>query len=518
MASGLINTCCFIPLAGLGARTTDRSAQYFSLFTGKTVDAGYVTREKRLPVFLWNGSAAGITLADIIGNEAAEGIAWTPDPPRQIPRGAGLAVIITVGTKGPLEFQARLSFLSACAIAPILIIAGTRVPQISGDIGYLFFPHNWQEGFNETLAWKTDVLTAHDGTEQRVRLRTMPRRIFDLRMLAAGSARRRLEGWLSLRRTRFLLTPVWRDVQRLQAPIAAGDTIIPLNPRFLDYAAGRQAAVFDAWDRFEIRTVTGIGAGFVSVDAPFERRWPQGSMAAPCRHGLALAQRRIGRFTEEAADYRVSFEAADESLMPAVQNPDLYRQIPCCPFVPSWEGPEDRQGNRWLQLDNETGLVEYDILSIEPVLSRDAVFRIIGRERIDRFLRFLFAAAGRLAPFWLAANDRAFEPAPAKAGDIRLTIAGIGYEYALQGSPARSHIELIAVSGEVIRRMITGVETLPGGDERWTLNEPLPMDISGRELNRCAWLEPVRLDTDTINLRWLGWDCLEATLPVMVLT
>ncbi|MDD2469254.1 MAG: hypothetical protein PHI97_35290, partial [Desulfobulbus sp.] len=88
--------------------------------------------------------------------------------------------------------------------------------------------------------------------------------------------------------------------------------------------------------------------------------------------------------------------------------------------------------NKWVALDNDTGLIEYDIQSDEPVLSRSAQFLIVGRDRINTLLAFLKLRAGRLTSFWLAANDRGFELSePAAADTNLLTISSIDYEYAL---------------------------------------------------------------------------------------
>ena len=47
--------------------------------------------------------------------------------------------------------------------------------------------------------------------------------------------------------------------------------------------------------------------------------------------------------------------------------------------------------------------------------------------------------------------------------------------------------------------MISSVETMPTGNEKLILDSTLGQDISSEELNRCAWLELVRLDSDRNN-------------------
>ena len=520
MAQATINDPTFIALSTLATRACDNSGQMFSLPTTErlTRPMGYVTRDRKVKLVLWNGSSADVTLSAINVSGDADGISWDATPPDLLAAETSQPVVLTVSLDGPLAFEAVLQFVSACALDPTFTLTGTRAPHLSGDIGYFLIPHAWEDGLDETLAWKTDVLIAHDRTEQRIQLRTMPRRSWNLRLLAAGAARRNLETWISLRKTRRILAPVWRDVAPIASGIAAGETLASAETAFLDYAVGRPMAVWDSWNHFEIRTVTGIGPNYIAVDAPFAEDWPAGSMIAPCRYGVALDQRTVSRFTEDVGDFRLRFEALDESLMPAMATPELYREIPVCPLSPSWVDDEEAFDNKWVRLDNDTGLIEYDVQSLEPVLSRNASFLVIGRARIDDFLRFLFACAGRLTPFWLPANDRGFELAqPAAAGASALVIGNIGYEYALADCAARGHIELATTEGVIIRRKISAVATLPTGEEQWTLDSALPMAVSAAALNRCAWLELVRLDSDEIKLHWVAWDCVEVTLPIVVL-
>jgi len=517
MASGTIVAPLIQGLSGLSGRTVNYAAQGFVLGLPPQRDVGYVTDHAYVTIYLWNGTVDDAVLISVSGDAEAEGITWDVATPVVVVAKGSQRVVLDVSIDGPLVIDALVTFVSSCNTI-VLHLTGTRAPHLSGDVGYLFVPHNWEEGLHESLAWKTEVLIAHDRTEQRIQLRTHPRRNWDLRLLVSGAMRRKLDTWLGLRKTRYLFAPVWRDVSWLETGINAGETTIAIKPEFLDYAVGRWVAVFDGEDHFEIRTVTGIGANFIAIDSGFEQDWPAGSLVAPCRYGLALEQRRVTRFTEEVADWRIRFEAQGETLMPEVESPELYRELPVCPFVPDWDGGEEGRDNKWVRLDNDTGVIEYDIQSIEPVLTREVSFLLIGRDRIDLFLRFLFGRAGRKVPFWLAGADRGFElAAPAAAGDTTLTIDPIDYEYALSGSPARSHIELATIDGARIRRMIVGVETLPSGHEKLTLDSGLPVAVASTSLNRCAWLELCRLDADAIDLHWVGWDCLEVKLPVVAL-
>lgn len=402
-------------------------------------------------------------------------------------------------------------------VNPQTLLPGTP-PYISPDIGYLFFHHNWERGFQEVLEWKTDIIAAQDRTEQRIRLRAMPRRTFDLQCLVSAKGRRLAETWFGLRGTKYMLAPVWRDAQRLSTSISAGDTTVYVPTEHLDFAVGRLVAVWDAWNNYEIRAVTEIHADHIVVDAIFGSDWDaQSTRVAPCRFGLCADGRRVSRFTEDVAEYSFSFEALHEAE-PVIAAETAYQDIAVCPFVPSSVDSEEDVASDWLRIDNEIGAVEYNIRSADPILTRDEFFLVVGRDNIATMLNFLHARAGRLSPFWLASNDRAFELAePASSGATTITIEPIGYETSLYGSTSRTNIELKTTDGTVIRRAITAVAAV-GDNEQLTLDSALPVDISAATLDRCAWLEQVRLDSDEITLNWVSWDCIELTLPVVVLS
>lgn len=419
--------------------------------------------------------------------------------------------------------------IDTARVNPAEVLASVS-PHLHADVGYLLFPHNWEAGFDETWTWNTEILASRDRTEQRIQLRLLPRRSWALQLLVSGRGRRKLETWMRMRATRWLLVPLWRDAAAIKQPISAGEITIPLDTQYLEYSAGDAAytvggqvphlvVVWDAWDHFEVRTITEVAAGSVTVDLPFAQDWPAGTLVAPCSYGIAAGeQRTVKRFTEDVGEYQLAVQALYNPLVPALVDPEVYQGELVCPFTPSWVDPEENWKNQWTRLDPGTGIFEYTIQSVNPVTARSASFMISGRAAIDRFIRFLHALSGRLKPFWLAANDRGFElTMTAHAGDTRLTIEDLDYDHALSGSPAHSAIELALTDGTVIRRKIIDAATLSTGEEQLTLDAGLPVDVSAARLNRCAWLEPMRLDSDEIMLHWVTSECIEATLPLVVL-
>lgn len=506
-----------------GQRNTNMSAQGFILGLPLLHDVGYVTNHVYVPIFLWNGLEYSVAISAVSGDDGAEGIFWDLVAPMVLKAMQSVKVVIDVTVDGPLVFTGLISFVTVDGTI-VLTITGTRAPHLSGDVGYLMFTHNWENGLDETLEWKTDVLVAFDKTEQRIKLRSLPRRSWDCKFLISGDKRRKLETWMGMRKVRYFCLPVFRDSILLLSNIVTGSSIIVIAAPTDNTVVGGYVAVWTTWDNMEIRKITGVGQDYLAVDTPFLSDWNAGeAQLAPVRYCFSLEQRRVSRFTEDVGDYSMTL-VADVALDKWNPDPlnsivlDTWQSTLVCPAAASWDGGEEGYDNKWVRLDNETGVLEFDIQSEEPVLTRDLHFVLIGRDKIDLFLVFLEELAGRLTPFFVSSNDRGFElSAEAASGSNFIVISSIDYEYSLKDSAFRSYIEMIKTDGTVIRRKITGVETLENGDEKLILNEALTTALTAQSLNRCAWLEKVRLDSDAITLHWIGGDCLEITMPVVVL-
>jgi len=379
--------------------------------------------------------------------------------------------------------------------------------------------HDWSAGFRERLGWLTDVLESADRTEQRVRLRSRPRRRWDLQLAATGAERMRLENILAGRTVRHCLFPVWPDAAPLTVAVSAGGAAFSCQTTGRDYVVGGELAMFAAGGKHEIRTVSTLGPDGGTVTAPFAEDWPAGTMCAPLRDCLFVEGRRLNRWTPDYAEYAITAEVLGAARDLPALSPELWLDHPLCPFPAGWAEAEEGVTNKWVVLDNATGPLEFMVEAVEPVLSRSAEFLLDGRAQIAEFLSWLHLLAGRLTPFWLPADGHAFSlVATAPAGAQTIVVASQDYTRSLAGSPARSHLEIETASGAVIRRKIIGSLLIGAGDtEELTLDAPLPDGLAESQIRRANWLELVRLASDEIELQWLSDEAVSVTLPVVAL-
>jgi len=136
MATGTVASSLeAVHLSGLNSRITDRSAQLFTPFklqAGHVEDVGYVTANRYVQAYLWNGSQEELTLEALTEVETTgnvlEGISETDSILSQ----SSAYLLVTVTKYGNLEFTAVYTFDFGCPTSQVLTITGTR-PLLSTE-------------------------------------------------------------------------------------------------------------------------------------------------------------------------------------------------------------------------------------------------------------------------------------------------------------------------------------------------------------------------------------------------
>lgn len=136
----------------------------------------------------------------------------------------------------------------------------------------------------ESYGFETDVLRAHNLTEQRVRLSGRPEEAIRFRFMA-GSARESeaASAFVFGTQDEAVAVPLWQYGSKTTGPITAGGTLIPFGDALLaPYRVGEWAVLWRDPFNCEIVKVGGVsGAGITANQFYVVNSWPTGTRVYP---------------------------------------------------------------------------------------------------------------------------------------------------------------------------------------------------------------------------------------------
>ncbi len=473
--------------------------------TPGAIDLGNVVGQQTANVVIWNAYTTPKTLASIQDTNA-EGItltepAATPlvyQPLRE------RTYTVVVGTDGPATIGATYLFDFIDANEPQLAIAGTRI------IAWTWAP-NWGEPMIERLDWLTDVLTAHDGTEQRIRLREYPRRALEFSFGAQGAQRRRLDVALYGWGARLWALPIWTDGQRLAADLLVDDLVVPVTTTDRDFTAGGLVMLLGEDGGNEVVEIDSVEPGALNLVRPLLNAWPAGSCTIyPARPARLPASHGFRRFTGDFVTGRVRMEVEDVNAWPAATE-TTYRGLPVLTTPPNWIGEIDQDLQRKLaQLDYGTGLRAFDDESGKPEIVQSYRWMLDGRDEIAAFRSWLYSRAGKFAACWVPTwVDDLVVVANIGAAATAITIENIGYTLQAAARVHRRDLRIELTSGAVYYRRITG-SSEAGDTEVLNIDTALGVLVTPTQIARVSFMALARLDADGVEINWFTGDTAEA--------
>jgi hypothetical protein len=164
-------------------------------------------------------------------------------------------------------------------------------------------------GIVERISFLTNVITAHDGSEQRVQLRANPRRMIEMTLAGMTPTEAQhlsaiLYGWQS----RVYGVPLWMYSEPLTAMAGSGGTSLSLDTTGVPWAQGSIAYLWtDPWT-WSAMTVDAVSAGGLTLTAPLNSSWPSGTRVVPMISGRLAQQVSLSWLSRDCAEARLQFK------------------------------------------------------------------------------------------------------------------------------------------------------------------------------------------------------------------
>lgn len=459
--------------------------------TPAEIDLGFVVNNQSHPITVWNAylTPMAVQEARIDDGEGLE--LEQPDRPPTLAALEERVYTVVVRTDGPPIIDAALIFEFSLTAA--------RVPITGRRLLAWPYQPNWARPVVERLAYRTDVIQTHDGSEQRHRLRQWPRLGFRAQYVRHGLESRRLQALLWAWQSRNFALPLWHQVQRLEQPVAEGALGIPVNTVDLDYSADGLVILITSDREFELLTAAEVQPDGLTLARPTQQAWPVGTYVLPARPARMSQTTPLRRHTGTVLSLEADWEVGDYEPVPALADEPWYQDSPVLLRAPNRATPVDDAYERLLDVLDLGGVVVSDDPVGRPQLVTPLSYVLRNRAEIAWMRRWLQARGGRYGAFWLPTFEPDLTPTETiTAASQVLSIRDIGYGLYYAQAPGRRDLLIELHDGrQFMRRIVDTLEADPG-TERLLLDRALGADAPVQEVRRISFMSLCRLDADSV--------------------
>jgi len=264
-------------LARAGFRAPTHGLAYFDKVhvVPRRFNLGAVLADREVQVEIYNAFFGSARVLTAIVVTPPEGVTLVSPPalPTHFPATESKLYTVRAEAEGPPELDNLVTwtFTGVASSGTNLLLLGFRV------LPFPFEP-NLARPIRERYGYLTDVIEAHDGSEQRVQLRAVPYGSMGLSFVfrtprQAQSANAMLHGNLA----RPFGVPLWQFSNRLGALLGAGAITATVETTGVPWAPGDFAFLWRDPFTWEVLTVASVAAGTVTFVTGPAASWPAGS-------------------------------------------------------------------------------------------------------------------------------------------------------------------------------------------------------------------------------------------------
>ena len=381
---------------------------------------------------------------------------------------------------------------------------------IPTDATMLQAPANWRESYIVTYAFLTDVLTATDGTEQRLARRRSPRKTIGFTASLPYSQARVFEGQVNRGQGRRFILPELPMSVPMDRGMAAGAQTLQIAS-VPAWAAKKTIVVLRDRDYMEARSIVNVGSSSITFNETSAYAWPASAIVAPGRVGQVSDKMQGLRLSSTVLEVPILLTESPASAVYPVYYDAVFTRGPLFnnkelfPIRPNWAtNPQITYDTERTTLDYDQGVTEnYDFSNLRSRLTQYA-FVGIDYATVKVATDFFFRMKGQQRAFYLPtfASDMllavAFNP-----GDTVLYMQGRDLYDNIGVDGVYRNIALMTPSGVVPLSINTIGVTNDGLNTTLVLNKPVPAGVVSSTVSQICWLNLVRFATDTLSVSWL---------------
>lgn len=455
-------------------------------------------RNVNIPFTLWNAYTVQNSLTTI-GGSGQDGLSTDITTPEVFEPVEDREFNIQIGDDAPFTISADFIFTFTYNIVTLLF-----------EVDVIDWLHEIPDHpVQETWEWLTDVIQSVDGSEQRISIRTQPRRQIQFTILLKDDEdrERELRRWFEIMAATTVI-PFYQYTTRITQDSVITDTKIYFDPARTDVRADEKVIIYHPQDdtSFPLMLSTVVADG-ATLD-PLTYNVYEGDLIAPAfesrlnnRTGPQMTT-VAGQLTikAEVSEYRDDFDRPGSiASITTFDSLDVMDRIPR-----AREFVDEIVDIQPVIIDNESGIIDRSSTLLHAAIdgSRKWIFnRKTNPTEMDYWRDFLTARNGRrgsfLIPTW---REDLFLDSNPSAGALQFYVEGLDYVNRYADFDTYQRFQLINPDGDIEYRKLSVAEAASGGLTLITLTTALPIIAAWSSGFTISFLHQVRLNSDQVRL------------------
>lgn len=358
----------------------------------------------------------------------------------------------------------------------------------------------------ETLTWKTDVLESHNGTEQRIQVRALPRQGFSYSFPTQQSEVARALNLLygSIREEQAI--PVWTEAQFI-GTVTPGETTLTAVVDKYDFRALSLALLWQSPRQWQVIEIDTVGSGVLNLNSTTISF--SAAYLMPLRVGRIRGngkRKTSGYSAEQTLDFEADDNIAFSPAAPAqYKGEDIYYDE----ILFDGNSIHDDIVRREDIADFELGLVSVRSPWLNSRIRRPYNKVLEGASEVWQFRQWLHRRAGRYRAFWQPSFENDAQLKSTGTITDKVQIAANDY---LTWAQDRKHLAFLS-NGVWSPREVLSVAQINPDLLELTLDSTL--NLAANSISRISYLGLKRLDTDNVELNWIGAGVCQVSINML---
>ena len=416
---------------------------------------------------------------------------------------------LDVSSQGPAEVNATFTF-NFSGESPTLDVTGQRV---------VLLPFCAEKPFKEGLLFETDVISSFNGTESRVRARTLPRQSFNMDYWVSDpELRRKFLNLVTAHGGKVYGVPMFQWARPLGASMVADvDTAVTVDTTLADFRDSTSAelnliVLWRSESDYEIGTVAigGMADAAITLSTAVLQNHTVGdTLVVPLQLCVSRDPIEFSEYPTGQMMFRIGW--LDKAYTDRADLTSLTQNVLPDDGRPILDGPNFISGttlDQTIKTDYEmqdSGSGVFEIIETRDIAQYRTVKGFNVRTASDAWaLRgILYGLNGKQTSFWLPSFREDFVVTDdIGAADLNITIADQDFHLRIQAREPYTGLRLEMNDGTIHYRTITGTSAVVGSNEYLTIGQSLGVPVLAADIRKASIMYLSRLGSDRIDINW----------------